>query len=162
MKIAVYPGSFDPFTTGHFEILGRGCEIFDFVYVAVAKHPTKTSVIDVDARVELIEDCIQKSKYKNAKVVVADGLIVELCKALDAKFILRGVRAFTDFEYENAINQTNKSLAPDIDTVFLFSGVEHSFVSSSMVREIARHGKSISRWVPTTTIAHNYSTELSK
>lgn len=147
---AVYPGSFDPFTNGHYDILVRGLEIFDEVFVGVANNPAKKHLFEMNDRIQLINESMKEwiGLKKRVQVHALKGLTVDFCKERECNVLLRGIRAVTDYEYEQAIAQINSELEPEIHTVCLFASKEHAFVSSSMIREIAAHGRDISKYVP--------------
>lgn len=142
----MYPGSFDPITNGHVEIVERALRLFDRVIVAVGRHPTKTGYFSVDERVALIAASI--AHLPRARASRFDGLMVEFCMQEGARAIVRGLRAHGDFEPEFQIALANRDLQPAIETVFLIPGPAHQFVSSSLVREIASHGGDFARYVP--------------
>lgn len=146
MKIAVYPGSFDPITKGHLDVLKTGSEIFDKVIIAVSKNSSKKAFLSVEERVELIKSSIDD--LENVEVDSFDGLTVEYAKAKGAKVILRGLRAVSDFEYEMQLSQTNSALLEDIKTIFLITKPKYNFISSSTVKDIALLGGDISKFVP--------------
>lgn len=146
MSIAIYPGSFDPITKGHLDVLKTGAEIFDKVIIAVSQNSSKTGFLTVDERVELIKASIED--LSNVEVDSFDGLTVEYAKLKDAKVILRGLRAVSDFEYEMQLSQTNSALSPEIKTVFLITKPKYNFISSSTVKDIALLGGDISKFVP--------------
>jgi len=156
--IAVYPGSFDPITGGHMEVIVRALRLFDRVIVAVGKHPTKPGFFTVEERVALIAESVKDlaPAGKGAPRVVADqftGLVVEYCKAKGAQVLLRGLRAHGDFEPEFQMALANRDLAPELETVFLIPRPERQIISSSLVREIATHGGDFSRYVPAPVFA---------
>ena len=146
MTIAIYPGSFDPITNGHLDILKSGSEIFDKVIIAVSYNINKKGFLSVDERVGLI----QKSVFhlKNVEVDAFEGLTVEYAKKKNADVLLRGLRTSFDFEYELQLSQTNNALNKDLKTVFLITKPEYNFISSSMVREILANNGDISNFVP--------------
>ena len=146
MKTAIYAGSFDPVTYGHLDVLRSGAEIFDKVIIAVSKNINKKGFLTVEERVELIKQAV--SDIKNVEVASFDGLTVDFAKKNGAKFLLRGLRAVSDYEYEMQLSQTNQKLSPDIKTVFLITKPEYSFISSSTVREIYYNNGEISQFVP--------------
>ena len=151
MTTAVYPGSFDPITFGHLDVIGRATTVFDRVLVAVLANPRKTPLLDVDVRCAVIAEAIAETLGDAApKVEVAgfDGLTVDLARRRDARFIVRGLRATSDFESELQMAHTNRKLAPDVDTVFFMTALEHAYLSSSLVKEIASFGGDVSRMVP--------------
>lgn len=145
-KIAIYAGSFDPFTLGHYDILKEGSEMFDKIIIAVADNPNKKCMFTVDERINLIKSCIKD--FDNVKFDSFEGLTVEYAKKQGAKFLLRGIRSVQDFEYERELAQNNNILAPDIKTVFFMTKPEYSFISSSGVREIILNGGDVSKLVP--------------
>lgn len=145
-NIAVYPGSFDPFTNGHLDIIRRAFPLFDEIIIAVAANSKKTSLFSPEERVEMIGHVFQG--WDKIKIDTFQGLTVDYCKSKGSKVILRGLRAVTDFDYEYAISLMNKKLAPDIETFFLMADNEYSFVSSTIVKEVARHGRAVSNQVP--------------
>lgn len=151
-KIALYPGSFDPITNGHLDVLERASRMFDSVVIAVLKHPEKKSFLSVEQRVNLIKESIKD--MKNVSVDSFDGLTVEYARKIGAKFLIRGLRTITDFEYEVQLCQTNQVIAPDIDTVFLSTKPQHNFISSSIVRELSSHKTDISKFVPKNVVEY--------
>ncbi len=151
-KVALYPGSFDPITNGHLDVLERASRMFDSVVIAVLTHPSKKAFLDVEKRVELIKEAT--FEMKNVTVDSFDGLTVEYARKIGAKFLIRGLRTITDFEYEVQLCQTNQVLAPEIDTVFLSTRPEHNFISSSIVRELSNHKTDISKFVPKNVVKY--------
>lgn len=146
MKIAVYPGSFDPITKGHLDVLESAAKMFDKVYIAVLNNSAKKNFLPVNDRVELIKKSV--ANIKNVEVDRFDGLTVDYAHEKGANFLVRGLRAVSDFEFEMQLSQTNHSIAPDITTVFLITKPQYNFISSSIVKEIAMLGKDISNFVP--------------
>lgn len=146
MKIAIYPGSFDPITKGHLDVLKTASEIFDKVIIAVLINPAKQGAISVDERVELINASIEG--MDNVEVDSFEGLTVEYAKKRGAKIVIRGLRAVSDFEYEMQLSQTNSALSADIKTIFLTTRPKYNFISSSTVKEIALMGGDVSKFVP--------------
>lgn len=146
MKIAIYPGSFDPITKGHLDVLRTGCEIFDKVIIAVSVNREKKSFLTVEERVKLIEASIQG--LNNVEVDSFEGLTVEYANKKDAKVLLRGLRAVSDFEYEMQLSQTNSALSENVKTVFLTTRPKYNFISSSTVKDIFLLGGDISKFVP--------------
>jgi pantetheine-phosphate adenylyltransferase len=144
---ALYPGSFDPLTLGHLDVIERGANLFEQLVVAVLRNPSKNPCFSVEQRLEQIRQAT--SHLSNVEVAAFDGLTVEFAQARGAGVILRGLRALSDFEYELQIAHTNKSLAPQLETLFLATATAHSFLSSSVVKEVARFGGSVSHMVPT-------------
>jgi len=149
MRVAVYPGSFDPITNGHLEILKRALYIFDKVIVLVAFNKDKKARFSVDERVAMIKEAINDERIK---VDSYDGLTVEYAKKHGAYHLIRGLRAVTDFEYEFSLAAANDYIDSSIDTVFLMSKVEKSFINSSMIMELYQSGVDISSLVPESVI----------
>ncbi|KXS39867.1 MAG: pantetheine-phosphate adenylyltransferase [Halomonadaceae bacterium T82-2] len=145
MNIVVYPGTFDPITNGHFDLIERAARIFDKVVVAVAASPGKRPTLDIDARVDLAEDVV--AELDNVSVVGFHGLLTELLDQQGARIILRGLRAVSDFEYELQLANMNRAQAPHVESLFLTPAVENSYISATIVREIARLGGDVSRLV---------------
>ena len=143
---ALYPGSFDPLTFGHLDLINRGSELFGEVLVAVLENPEKKSTFDLKTRLEQIRSAT--SHLKNVEVISFEGLTVKCAKQNNVKLILRGLRAMSDFEYELQIAHTNRSLDPCFETVFLVTAAHHSFLSSSVVKEVARFGGNVEHMVP--------------
>lgn len=146
MKTALYAGSFDPFTNGHMDILTQASKIFDKVIIAVAVNSEKKTLLPLETRIELIRKSI--AGLNNVSVDSYDGLTVEYAKKHDIKFLVRGVRNSSDFDYELQISNTNKLLDSDIETVLLTPKPENSHISSTIVREIYKNGGDISKFVP--------------
>ncbi len=151
MKIAVYPGSFDPVTYGHLDIIERACEIFDKLYIAIAVNSSKKTLFTLEERKELIELVLAEEKKEireKVEVSIFRGLLTTFAREMKASCIVRGIRAVTDFDYEYAIYQANRELAPEIDTVFLLASKEYSFISSSIIKEVARYGRTLDKYAP--------------
>ena len=147
--IALYPGSFDPLTNGHLDILKRATKLFDRVIVTVAINKEKKGVFTGDERVALINDCIAEEKWaSNVEINKFKGLLVNHARKMKANTLIRGVRQISDFEYEFRMALTNKRLAPEIDTVFLMPDEEFTFISASIVKEVAYWGGDLSSFVP--------------
>ncbi len=147
--IALYPGSFDPITFGHLDILERATNLFEKVIVTVAVNKEKTAVFTGDERVALIKECIKDTNWgKNVEVDQFTGLLVNHAQKRQANTLVRGVRQISDFEYEFRMALTNKRLAPSVDTVFLMPDEEFTFISASIVKEIAYWGGELSSFVP--------------
>lgn len=143
----LYPGSFDPITNGHLDIIVRAGKIFDEVYVAVLNNVRKQGLFTVDERLRMIEDAT--SDLQNVHVISFDGLTIEVCKKLQCRLILRGLRAVSDYENEMQMALANRKLNADIETVFFVSEGKYSFLSSSTIREIAYFGGSVEGFLPT-------------
>lgn len=149
MKIAVYPGSFDPITNGHLEILKRALNIFDKVIVLVANNPNKNNRFDVNERVAMIKEAVNDERVT---VDSYNGLTVEYAKKHGANHIIRGLRAVTDFEYEFSLASANDYIDSSIDSVFLMSKAEKSFINSSMIIELHQSGVDVSALVPASVL----------
>ena len=145
-RIAIYPGSFDPVTNGHLDILERGLMLFDKIIVAILLNPGKASLFSVDERVEMLTASTQK--LKNIEIDQFDGLLVDYAKKRNAQAILRGMRAVSDFEYEFQLALMNRRFNRDIQTVFLMTGLRWIFTSSSIIKEAASFGGNINGMVP--------------
>ena len=148
---AVYPGSFDPITLGHLDVVERAARLFDRLVVAVLANPRKSPLAAADERAGVIREVVAETVPAVAdrvEVVTFDGLTVDLATRLEARFIVRGLRAVSDFETELQMAHTNRKLAPAVDTVFLMTALEHAYLSSSLVKEIAGFGGDVSLMVP--------------
>ena len=143
---AIYPGTFDPITNGHLDLVARAAQLFDEVIIAVAENKTKSPLFSLDERVALAK--IVTAEFKNVYVIGFDNLLVECAKQQGARVILRGLRAVSDFEYEFQMAGMNRRLAPELETVFLTPAEQYEFISSSMIREIARLNGNVSCFVP--------------
>jgi len=155
-KIAVFPGSFDPFTIGHEAIIRRAMDLFDEIIIAVGANAVKKNYYSLDTRKEMISKVFENDP--KVKVDHYVGLTVEYCKTKGAAYLLRGLRTSADFEFERAIGQVNKSLAPGIESVFLLTAPEHSFINSTIVRDIIRNGGDASQFVPSVINLRDYKT----
>ena len=145
MTTAVYPGSFDPVTNGHLDIIRRASKMFDHLIIAVLKNSANSPLFTTEERVKMLEEIT--SGISNCTVETFDGLTIDYCHSKNAQFMVRGLRAVTDFEYELQIAQTNRVIASDIDTVFLTTNLKYSYLSSSIVKEIAGYDGDISAFV---------------
>jgi len=157
MNVAVYPGSFDPVTFGHLDIVRRAAGVFDRVIIAVLANPRKTPLLGVDDRIEIIRRSLDGSAYGASDrigVEAFDGLTVDFCRARGARFIVRGLRAISDFESELQLAHNNRKLAPEVDTVFFMTALEQGYVSSSLVKEIALFGGDVDEMVPVAAVEH--------
>jgi pantetheine-phosphate adenylyltransferase len=153
-KVAVFPGSFDPFTIGHEAIIRRSLNLFDEIIIAVGNNALKKNFYSLEIRKEMIIK-VFKSEPK-VRVDHYEGLTVDFCIKNGAGFVLRGLRTSADFEFERAIGQVNKSLAPGIESVFLLTAPEHSFINSTIVRDIIRSGGDASKFVPAAININDY------
>jgi len=155
MSVAVYPGSFDPVTYGHLDVVRRAAGVFERVIIAVLANPRKAPLLGVDERVELITRSLEGlggGGGGRIEVEAFDGLTVEFCRARGARFIVRGLRVISDFENELQLAHNNRKLAPELDTVFFMTTLEHGYLSSSLVKEIARFGGDVSEMVPKSAV----------
>jgi pantetheine-phosphate adenylyltransferase len=143
---AIYPGSFDPITNGHVDIIERGLRIFDRVVVAVLRNPKKRPLFTTKERVRMIQDIF--ASKKEVEVRAFEGLLVDFARSQGTKVVIRGLRAISDFEYEFQMALMNRGLAPDIETFFMMPSVHYSFLSSALVREVAGLGGSVEGLVP--------------
>ena len=146
MKRAVYTGSFDPVTNGHMDIIRRASEIFDVLIVSILNNKEKTPLFSVEERVKILEEATKD--LPNVQIDSFSGLLVDYAREKDLHVIVRGLRAITDFEYELQMSQTNQKLDPNIETMFLTTSIEYSYLSSTTVREIAAFGRDLTQFVP--------------
>ena len=146
MKTAVYPGSFDPITNGHLDIINRACKVFDQLIVGVLINPEKQGLFNIEERVKLIQKVVKD--IPNVKVESFSGLLIDFMKKNDIQVIVKGLRAVSDFEYEFHMALMNKKLDPDIETVFMMTNAKNSFLSSSSVKQVAMFGGCIKGLVP--------------
>jgi len=146
MSIAVYPGSFDPLTNGHLDVIKRGAKVFDHLIVAVSDNPAKQALFTREERVDMIKEVTRG--LKNTSAEWFEGLLVEYVRRKKAGMILRGIRTISDFEYEYQMAMTNRTFAADIETVFVMTHEEYSFVSSRLIKEAASLGGDVSTFVP--------------
>lgn len=155
MKRGIYPGSFDPITLGHLDVIERAAKIMDELVIGVLKNNSKKPLFSDEERVHLIQQVVKD--IPNVKVMAFDGLTVDFARRIEATILIRGLRAVTDFEYELQIAQTNSKLNSNIDTVFFTTNVEYSYLSSSIVREIASYGGDITKFVPRSIVPIIYA-----
>jgi pantetheine-phosphate adenylyltransferase len=150
MSVAVYPGSFDPITNGHLDVIRRAAGAFERVIVAVLANPRKQPLLPADERMDIIRRALAVDAASAGRIEVAsfDGLTVDFCRARGAQFIVRGLRAISDFETEMQLAHNNRKLAPQVDTVFFMTALEHGYVSSSLVKEIAMFGGDVAEMIP--------------
>ena len=144
--IAIYPGSFDPITNGHVDLIHRACKLFDKVIIAIAQNTNKDSFLSIDQRVKAVETAIEP--LTNTRVLSFDSLLVDFAREHNAQIIIRGLRAVSDFDYEFQLSGMNKRLNPSIETLFMTPSEEFANISSSLVREILSLGGDISQFVP--------------
>jgi pantetheine-phosphate adenylyltransferase len=145
-RIAVFPGSFDPVTVGHESIVLRALPLFDQVIVAIGNNSTKTYMFPLEKRTEWLKQTF--SGHKQVTVEDYSGLTVDFCKKKSANYILRGIRTYSDYEYESNIAQMNKAMLPDLETIFMLTLPEHAAISSTIVRDILKHSGNASQFVP--------------
>ena len=145
-RIAVFPGSFDPVTKGHESVILRSVRLFDKLIIALGENARKQSYFTMERRLGWLHELFDREK--NIEITNYSGLTVEFCRVKKAQFILRGLRTSADFEFEREIGQMNKLMVPDIETVFLLCEPEYASLSSSIVRDILRHGGDVSRFIP--------------
>lgn len=146
VKIAVYPGSFDPLTTGHLDIINRASKLFDYLIVGVLTNSAKKPIFTKEERVEMIRKCTEE--FSNVEVKMFNGLLVDFVRENNAVAIVKGLRAVSDYEYELQMAALNKHIDSDIETIFMMADIQHSFLSSSIVKELARNGGNIKGLVP--------------
>ena len=154
MTRAIYPGSFDPVTLGHLDIIKRASKIFDELIVGVLNNNSKSPLFSVEKRVKMLNDVVKD--LPNVKVMSFEGLLVDFARKVDAQIIVRGLRAVTDFEYELQMSQTNTVLNENVDTIFFTTSLEYVYLSSSTVREAAYFGADISKFVPESVVQQVY------
>ena len=143
---AIYPGSFDPVTFGHIDIIERAARICDELIVGVLQNKAKSPLFSVEERVTMLNEVTKN--MKNVKIIPFEGLLIDFAKQMDAQVIVRGLRAITDFEYELQMSQTNRKLNSDVETLFLTTSLEYSYLSSTTVKEVASFQGDISQFVP--------------
>lgn len=154
MTRGIYPGSFDPVTLGHLDVIERSTRIVDELIVGVLNNSAKSPLFSVEERVNMIKESV--AHLPNVKVESFNGLLINFAKEKDAAIILRGLRAVTDFEYELQISQMNRTISPGIDTMFLTTSLEYAYLSSTIVREVASYGGDISHFVPDNIVGKIY------
>ncbi|HZX09486.1 MAG TPA: pantetheine-phosphate adenylyltransferase [Acidobacteriota bacterium] len=158
-KKAVYPGSFDPITNGHVDIIERGLNIFDQINIAVLKNPKKEPLFTTKERVGMIESIFKDTK--RIKVMSFHGLLVDFARKINSNIVIRGLRAVSDFEYEFQMSLMNRKLAPDIETLYMMPAVEYSFLSSQLVKEVCLLGGCLEGLVPS-SVEEKLSNKLKK
>lgn len=146
MRRAMYPGSFDPITYGHLDIIQRATSLFDELCIVIMKNPDKTGTFTTEERIEMLK--VVTISIPNVKIIVGEGLTVQMAKQLEAGFLVRGIRAVMDYEYELQLATTNMMIAPEIETVFFLTRPENSFLSSSTAKLLAQNGENIDQFVP--------------
>jgi pantetheine-phosphate adenylyltransferase len=152
MKTALFPGSFDPVTKAHVDIIKRSIGLFDRLYIGVGDNSSKKGLLSIEKREQMLR-AVFKDEPK-IHVVAYEGLTVEFCKSIGAQYMIRGIRTVSDFEYEKAIAQMNHSLAPDIESIFIVSKPGYSSISSTIVRDILRHKGDVSQFIPKEALAY--------
>jgi len=151
-RISIYAGTFDPITLGHLDLIQRAAHIFDRIVIAVAERPSKTTMFSMEERCKMVREATKT--LKNVKVQPFSGLLVDFARKHDIHVLVRGLRAYSDFEYEFQMALTNRQLAPDVETLFLMPKETHSYLSSSVVREVAELGGDIHGFVPPCVVRH--------
>lgn len=146
MKIALFPGSFDPITIAHVDILKRSLPLFDKIVVGIGLNSSKQSFLSAEKREEIVKSIFMNDS--NVEVQLYQGLTIDFCKKINATYMVRGIRSASDFEYERAIAQINKSMMPEVETIILLSRPEYSAISSTIVRDILRNNGDVSQFVP--------------
>lgn len=144
---AIYPGSFDPITMGHVDVIERAAQMFDRVTVVIARNSKKTPLFNEEERLEMAVDCLRH--LPNVSVTVHDGLVVDFAEQVGASVIVRGLRAVTDFEYEFQIALMNRKLQPNVSTIFLMPHEKYTYLNSSIIRELGRYRRELTEFVPT-------------
>ena len=146
MKVGIYPGSFDPVTNGHLDVIRRSSKMVDELIVGVLNNNAKMPLFSVEERVRMLEEVTKD--IPNVRIYPFDGLLIDFAAKMEAGVVIRGLRAITDFEYELQMSQTNHKLNPDVETIFLTTSIEYSYLSSTTVKEIASYGGDITQFVP--------------
>ena len=146
MLRAIYPGSFDPVTNGHLDVISRSSKMVDELIVGVLNNNAKMPLFSVEERVRMLEEVTKD--IPNVRIYPFDGLLIDFAAKMEAGVVIRGLRAITDFEYELQMSQTNHKLNPDVETIFLTTSIEYSYLSSTTVKEIASYGGDITQFVP--------------
>ena len=146
MKIALFPGSFDPITIAHVDILRRGMPLFDKIVVGIGLNSAKQNFLTADKREQILNIVLEG--FENVEIQTYEGLTVDFCRKINASYMLRGIRSASDFEYERAIAQINQTMMPDVETVLLLSKPEYSAISSTIVRDILRNHGNVTPFVP--------------
>ncbi len=144
-NIGIYPGTFDPITNGHLDIIKRAMIMFDKLYITISNNTSKKTLFTLEERIDILKSVTKE--YSNVEIVVCNELTVNFAKKIGARFLVRGLRAVTDFEYELQMAHTNRKIESEIDTVFLMTSSEYSYLSSSLIKEIAKYNGDISKFV---------------
>jgi pantetheine-phosphate adenylyltransferase len=152
MKVALFPGSFDPVTKAHVDIVKRSVSLFDKVYIGIGVNSSKAGFLSVEKREQMLRAVFQADE--RIHIVAYEGLTVNFCKSIGAAYMIRGIRTVSDFEYEKAIAQMNHSLDPEIESIFIVSKPGYSSISSSIVREIMRYSGDVSQFIPKEALAY--------
>lgn len=150
MKKAIYPGSFDPVTLGHLDVIKRASQITDELIVGVLNNNSKNKLFSVEERVKMLEEVTKE--IPNVRIKSFEGLLIDFAKTEQCEVIIRGIRATTDFEYELQMAQTNRIMDPELDTLFLTTSLEYAYLSSTTVKEVAYHGGDISKFLPLSVV----------
>lgn len=156
MKTALFPGSFDPVTKAHVDIVKRSVSLFDKVYIGIGVNSTKQGFLTINQRQQMLQAVF--AGEPKIQVVSYEGLTIDFCKSIDAKYMIRGIRTVADFEYEKAIAQMNHALAPDVESIFIVSKPGYSSISSTIVREILRYNGDVSQFIPQEALVYLKST----
>ena len=154
-KIAVFPGSFDPFTIGHESIVLRAANLFDKIIIGIGSNTNKTAFFSVEQRMEMIRELFAGNPKVETQYY--EDLTTDFCKRVGARYMLRGLRTSSDFEYEKVIAQVNQAMLPEVESIFMLTLPEHAAINSSVVREIMRYGGDVSKFVPEGISIHKYS-----
>ena len=157
-KVAVFPGSFDPFTVGHESIVLRGLSLFDKIIIAVGFNANKKSFFSIEQRLAIISKVFEHEP--RIEVISYEGLTVDLCKRINVFYILRGLRTSDDFEFERAIGQVNKAMLHEVESVFFLTAPEHSFINSTVIRDILQHNGDPSQFLPQSININDYLPRL--
>ncbi|HWW40529.1 pantetheine-phosphate adenylyltransferase [Pedobacter sp.] len=152
MKIALFPGSFDPITIAHVDILKRALPLFDKIIVGIGLNSSKQNYLSAEKRQEIVSAVF--TDYNNVEVQLYEGLTVDFCREINAQYMVRGIRSVGDFEYERAIAQINQTMMPEMETIFILSKPEYSAISSTIVRDILRNHGDVHKFVPAAAIAY--------
>ncbi|MEO6148566.1 MAG: pantetheine-phosphate adenylyltransferase [Mucilaginibacter sp.] len=151
MNIALFPGSFDPVTKAHVDIVKRSVGLFDKIYIGIGVNSSKTSYLTIEKRQEMLRAVFENEP--KIHIIAYEGLTVDFCRSIDANYMIRGIRTVSDFEYEKGIAQMNHTLAPDIESIFIVSKPGYSALSSTIVRDIMRHNGDVSQFIPKEALA---------